>query len=183
MCDSDQPDGRPSGAAIGPGAASALGGRTRGEPQSVTEAARIAVDALGWLARADVGSVPVAVQADCLRELERAVAVHTAARSSVLSAFDAAAGYEDDGQGSPRTWLRWQTQVTGAAASGSVGWMRRLRSHPAVADALAGGRISASWARAICDWTDQLPEDARDNADRILLGAAAAVLSWATWRN
>jgi hypothetical protein len=83
------------------------------------------------------------------------------------------AGYEDDAQRSPRTWLRWQTRVTGAAASASVGWMRRLRSHPAVANALADGRISASWAREICEWTDQLPEDARDDADRILLGAAA----------
>ena len=51
--------------------------------------------------------------------------------------------------------------------------MRRLRAHPAVADALAGGRISASWAQEICDWTDRLPEDARGNADQILLGAAA----------
>jgi hypothetical protein len=50
--------------------------------------------------------------------------------------------------------------------------MRRLRAHPAVADALADGRISASWAREICDWTDRLPGDARDDADRILLGAA-----------
>jgi hypothetical protein len=128
---------------------------------------------LGWLARADLASAPVAVQADVLRDLERAVSVHTAARASALSAFDAAAGYEDDGQRSPRTWLRWQTQVTSGAASASVGWMRRLRSHPAVADALADGRISASWAQEICDWTDRLPEDARDNADQILLGAAA----------
>jgi hypothetical protein len=134
---------------------------------------RAAVDALGWLAGMDVASLPVAVQADCLRELERAASVHTAAQAAVLSAFDAAAGYEDDGQRSPRTWLRWQTRVTGGAASGSVGWMRRLRAHPAVAEALAGGRISTSWAREICDWTDQLPEDARDNADQILLGAAA----------
>ncbi len=99
--------------------------------------------------------------------------MHTAARASVLSAFDAASGYEEYGQRSPRTWLRWQTQVTGGAASDSVGWMRRLRAHPAVADALADGRISASWAREICDWTDRLPGDARDDADRILLGAAA----------
>ena len=128
---------------------------------------------LGWLARADLASVPVAVQADVLRELERAVSVHTAARAAALSAFDAAAGYEDDGQRSPRTWLRWQTRVTGGAASASVGWMRRLRAHPAVAEALADGRISESWAREICDWTDQLPEDARGNADQILLGATA----------
>jgi hypothetical protein len=163
----------PSGPAADRGVAGTPGGHGRGEPRSVTEAARIAADALAWLARADVASAPAAVQAGCLRQLERAASVHTAARAAVLSAFDAVAGYEDDGQGSPRTWLRWQTQVTGAAASASVGWMRRLRSHPAVADALADGRISASWAREICDWTDRLPEDARGNADRILLGAAA----------
>ena len=101
VCDSGQLDGVPSRPAAGPGVACTPDGQTRGEPRSVTEAARIAVDALAWLARADLASVPVAVQADCLRELERAVSVHTAARASVLSAFDAAAGYEDDAQGSP----------------------------------------------------------------------------------
>ena len=147
VCDSGQLDGVPSRPAAGPGVACTPDGQTRGEPRSVTEAARIAVDALAWLARADLASVPVAVQAECLRELERAVSVHTAARASVLSVFDAAAGYEDDAQGSPRTWLRWQTKVTAGAASASVGWMRRLRAHPAVAEALAGGRITESWAQ------------------------------------
>jgi Domain of unknown function (DUF222) len=173
VCDPDQQSGLPSGAAAEAG----VGGAARGngsEPASVTEAVRIAVDALGWLAKADVASVPVAVQAECLRELERAASVHTAARASVLSAFDAAAGYEDDAQRSPRTWLRWQTRVTAGAASGSVGWMRRLRAHRAVADALAAGTISASWAQDICGWTDRLPQDARDDADRILLAAAGA---------
>ena len=171
--------GTASGAAAGCGTASGAaangpvaGGQPDG-PQTAGEAVGLVLAGLGWLARADLASVPVAVQADVLRELERAVSVHTAARAAALSAFDAATGYEDDGQRSPRTWLRWQTQVTGAAASGSVQWMRRLRAHPAVADALAGGRISESWARQICDWTDQLPEDVRDNADQILLGAAA----------
>ena len=130
---------------------------------------------LGWLARADLASMPVAVQADCLRALERAGSLHTAARAAALSAFDAAAGYEDDGQGSPRTWLRWQTQVTGAGTWhwASVAWMRRLRAHPAVAAALRDTRITASWAQEICGWTDRLPEDARDNADQILPAAAA----------
>jgi hypothetical protein len=50
--------------------------------------------------------------------------------------------------------------------------MRRLRMHRAIADALRDARISASWAREICDWTDRLPEDARDDADQILLAAA-----------
>ncbi len=35
------------------------------------------------------------------------------------------------------------------------------------------GEISPSWARHIIDWTDRLPEHARDEADRILLQAAA----------
>ncbi|HXS64802.1 MAG TPA: DUF222 domain-containing protein, partial [Streptosporangiaceae bacterium] len=134
---------------------------------------RVAVEALRWLAHADVASVPVGVQAECLRELERAASVHAAARASVLSAFDSARGYEDDGQGSPRTWLRWQTRVTTAAASSSVKWMRRLRAHRCVAAALAAGSISTSWARQVCDWTDELPGEARDDADQILLAAAA----------
>ncbi len=141
-------------------------------PQSPGEAVDLMMAGLGWLAQADLASVPVAVQADCLRALERAASLHTAARATALSAFDAAAGYEDDGQGSPRTWLRWQTQVTGAAASASVGWMRRLRAHQAIAAALRDATISTSWAREICDWTGRLPEESRDDADLILLAAA-----------
>ena len=41
-----------------------------------------------------------------------------------------------------------------------------------IAGALAAGQSSASWARQICDWTGQLPEDLRPDADRILLAAA-----------
>jgi len=51
--------------------------------------------------------------------------------------------------------------------------MRRLAAHPAVADALAAGRISESWGRQICEWTELLPEDHRGDADEVLLGAAA----------
>ena len=38
---------------------------------------------------------------------------------------------------------------------------------------LAAGDISESFARTICTWTDKLPEDCREDADAILLGAAA----------
>ena len=41
-----------------------------------------------------------------------------------------------------------------------------------IAAALAAGQISASWARQLCDWTGQLPEDLRPDADQILLAAA-----------
>ena len=118
-------------------------------------------------------SLPTPVQAQALRALERAEARHTAARAQFLAAFTAQDGYEDDGQGSARMWLRWQTRVTRAAAAGAVGWMRRLAVHPVVAAALAEGELSASWARAVCAWSDQLPVDLRGDADQILAGAAA----------
>ena len=50
--------------------------------------------------------------------------------------------------------------------------MQRLAAHPAIAEALAGGEVSASWARQIWEWTDVLPESARPDADAILLAAA-----------
>ena len=100
--------------------------------------------------------------------------MHAAARAKVLEGFTAQRGFEDDGQGSARTWLTWQTRTTAAAARAAVGWMRRLADHPAVAEALAGGGLSVSWARQVTDWTDQLPVEARQDADVILTAAAAA---------
>jgi len=37
---------------------------------------------------------------------------------------------------------------------------------------LAAGEMSESYARTICQWTDKLPEDCREDADEILLTAA-----------
>src|SRR5215468_7507999 len=65
-----------------------------GLPGSAREAVAMALAGLGWLASADLAGVPVSVQADCLRGLERALAAHTAARAKVLAAFTAAGGYE-----------------------------------------------------------------------------------------
>ncbi len=98
--------------------------------------------------------------------------MHTAARSKVLAAFWAQDGCRGDGHGSARTWLRWQTRVSGGAAAGAIGWMRRLAAHPAVAAALAAAQISGSWARQVCEWSDALPAGCRGDADQILLDAA-----------
>ena len=67
---------------------------------------------LSFLASADAAALPVVTQARLLRELERAEAQHTAARARVLAAFDGQRGYLDDGQGSARSWLAWQTRVS-----------------------------------------------------------------------
>jgi len=129
--------------------------------------------ALDALNGADAGLLPTGLQAQALRALERAEARHTAARARFLAAFTAQDGYEDDGQGSARMWLRWQTRVTTAAAVSAVGWMRRLAVHPVIAAALAEGQISVSWARAVCGWSDRLPAGMRGDADQILVEAAA----------
>ena len=71
-----------------------------------------------------------------------------------------------------RTWLRWQTQVTSAGAGAATGWMKRLAVHPRVLAALAAAQVTASFARLICDASDLLAPELRDEADEILLAAA-----------
>jgi hypothetical protein len=142
-------------------------------PATAADAVAMARAGLAFLTKADMASMPTAAQADCLRELERIESLHTAARAGAVAAFMAGGGFEDDGQGSARTWLQWQTRITKGAAAGAVGWARRLAAHPAVGDALAAGQISASWAREICGWTGKLPQDRHPEAGAILLAAAA----------
>jgi len=143
------------------------------EPISVPGALVMLDRALAALNAADAALLPTGVQAQVLRGLERAEAMHTAARAQFLAAFTAQDGYEDDGQGSALVWLRWQTGVTRAAAAGAVGWARRLAAHPLIAQELAAGQISASWAKEICGWSERLPEGMREDADQILAAAAA----------
>jgi hypothetical protein len=142
------------------------------EPSGVAEALGMLDRSLAYLGTADVASLPAAVQAEALRVLGRAEARHTAAHARVLGAFATQGGFEHDGHGSARGWLKWQTRVTHGAAAASVAWARRLAAHPVVAAALASGGLSPSWARQVCEWTDRLPEAQRADADEILAGAA-----------
>jgi hypothetical protein len=144
------------------------------QPASVTQALGMLDRALDHLNAAEAASLPATVQVQALRALERAQAKHTAARARVLAAFAGQAAYEDDGHGSARTWLKWQTRVTNGAAAGAVGWVRRIAAHPVIGEALAAGEVSESWARQICAWTDRLPPGRQDDADKILAAAAQA---------
>jgi hypothetical protein len=96
---------------------------------------------LSFLARADAAELPTVTQARLLRELERAESQHTAARARILAVFDGQCGFRDDGHAGPHSWLTWQTRVTGKAASGAIGWVRRLAAHPVVGEALAAGTV------------------------------------------
>jgi hypothetical protein len=141
-------------------------------PATATEAVAMARAGLAWLAGTDAAALTTSEQAECLRGLEQAESAHTAARASVLAAFRSSDGYRDDGHGSPKTWLRWKTQITDGAANDAIRWMRRLSAHPLARGALVDGKISASWARQICAWTDKVPAEVRDDADSVLLAAA-----------
>src|SRR5260370_39167799 len=113
-------------------------------PRTASEAVDLVMAGFRWLADADLAAMPVSARAECLRQLERVKSVQTAAHAAVLSAFDHDAGFAEDGQGTSRTWLRWQTQVTTGAASGAVGWMRRVRAPRPLGPAPRGGRGAAS---------------------------------------
>jgi hypothetical protein len=145
-----------------------------GEFASAVEALAAVEAGLAFLGRADAAALPAETLAVCLRGLGRAEAVHTAARSRLLTAFNAQSGSEADGHPTTKSWLRWQTRATNAAAGGQVWWMRRLAVHPRIARALGDATISPSWARQFCEWADKLPPEVREDADQILLDAAAA---------
>jgi len=142
-------------------------------PASTSEAMGMLTSAMSYLATAEATQMPTAEQAQCLITLERLDAMETAARASILGAFTASRGYCDDGDYSACSWLMHHTRVTKGTAKGHTGWSRRGCLHPRVLDALAAGDLlSESYARMICGWTDRLPEDCRDKADDILIGAA-----------
>ena len=146
---------------------------------SVGEAMEAARAALGYLAVADAVALAAESQAECLRGLERTEAVLTAARASVLSAFTAGKGYSADADYSARVWLMHKTGITRGAAASHTAWAKRYGTHPKVVAALAAGELSESYGRAICQWTDKLPEKYRDQSDELLVAAAAEGLGLA----
>ena len=141
-------------------------------PSSAAQALAMVRAGLGYLSSCDAASLGTSAQAEALIGLEQAEAQHTAARAKLLAAFSAQQGHQADGQYGPAAWLRAVTKITNGAASGAVKWARRLAAHPLIAAALAEGQLSSSWARTLCEWTDQLPADRRADADAILLAAA-----------
>src|SRR5258708_1170861 len=144
------------------------------QPPSCPADALLMISAgLGYLNQCDAPGLGAAGQAEVLAALERAESQNTAARARVLSAFTSSRGFEADGQFGPKPWPRGQTKITKGPAARAVGGAPRLDVHPAVGGALGAGEITVSWARELCGWTDQLPEDLRGDADQILLAAAA----------
>jgi hypothetical protein len=146
---------------------------------SVSEAMEVVQAGLSYLAAADAAQLDAETQAECLRGLEQTDATSTAARASFLSVFTIGKGYSADADYSARAWLMHRTGITRAAAASHTAWARRAETHPQVVAALAAGDLSESYARAICQWTDKLPEKFREESDELLARAAAAGLGLA----
>ena len=83
---------------------------------SVADAMAAVQDGLRFVADADATQMSAQAQAECLQMMERANAIVTAARASVLSAFTSGQGYSADADYSPRAWLIHKTGVTKGAA-------------------------------------------------------------------
>ena len=145
-------------------------------PASAREALDMVRAGLAYLAAADAAQLSAATQAECLRELEQADAVATAARAAFLAGFTAGQGYADDADYSAVSWLMHRTGITRGAAVGHTAWAKRTGTHPKVLAALAAGQVPESAGRLICLWTAKLPEQHRDDADEVLLAAAASGL-------
>ena len=143
-------------------------------PASTAQALSMLKSAMGYLSAADATAMAAETQAQCLHVLEQINSMGTAARASILAAFTSSQGYSADADYSPRAWLINRTHITKGAAVAYTAWARRAAAHPLVAVALAAGEVSESFARTICQWTERLPEDCRETADTILVGAAQA---------
>ena len=143
---------------------------------SISEALDMVQAGLSYLAAADAARLPAATQAECLRRLERSDAIATAARAFILAGFSAGQGYVDDADYSAVAWLIHRTGITRGAAVGRAAWAGRVATHPRVLAALAAGQVTESVGRLICLWTGKLPEKYRDDADEVLIAAAAAGL-------
>jgi Domain of unknown function (DUF222)/HNH endonuclease len=160
---------------------------------SVAAAAGMLDASLDYLAATDWASLGTQAHGEMLAQLQRAQAQLTAVNAAVLAAFTAQSGYEPDGHRSAMAWLVNRTKMSRGAAAGAIGWQRRLARHGVIAAAMAARDITESWAKDIATWTDPLPPLERDQADEILLDAAAAGVPledlralarsiWETWK-
>src|SRR5580693_7857241 len=141
---------------------------------SVAEALRVANATMDYLNGPEAADLDAAGCGAVLRSLAEVQAKFTAAHAAVLARFDAADAHDGDGYGTSASWLDAMANMTRPDAKAEVRQMRLLRDHPALADALAAGDISKSWALAIAGWTKKLPAELRAETITILVEAARA---------
>jgi hypothetical protein len=143
-------------------------------PADAAEALRMLDGALDYINGPLSGELPPGASGEALLALGRVSGKLAAARARILSRFDAGREHDGDGYGSSAAWLAARGKVTRKAANAQVRQMRQLRRHPVIADALARGEASESWAAEMAEWTRKLPPQLREGVDKLLVDTAAA---------
>jgi Domain of unknown function (DUF222) len=141
---------------------------------SVREALRLAQAGLDYLNSPEAGAMDPCAMGEVLTALGDLGGKLAAAHATFLRRFDAADAHDADGYGSSSAWLAAKGRMTRQDARAAVRQMRQFSERPALHDAVAAGDLTQSWAEAIARWTRKLPAQMRDEADKILLEAAAA---------
>ena len=145
-----------------------------GQCGSVREALRLAQAGLDYLNSPAASDMDPAAMGEVLTALGDLQGKLAAAHATFLRRFDAADAHDADGYGSASAWLAAKGKMTRQDARAAVRQMRQFTQRPGLHDAVATGDLSRSWAEAIARWTRKLPVAMRDEADKILLAAAAA---------
>ena len=151
-----------------------------GVPGSAGEALSMMGAALDYL----MGLVGDLVEAPALGDVLETVAgidaKHTAARMRFVSRFDANGCHDSDGYPTTASWLAGRTKTVLKKARAEVRQARTMTGeHPGLADAMAAGELSPSWAAGIAAWTGELPAEIGPGTEQILLRAAAAGAGYA----
>ena len=141
---------------------------------SVREALRLTGAGLDYLNSSEAAAMDPGALGEVLTALGDLQGKLAAAHATFLRRFDAANAHDADGYGSSSAWLAARGRMTRRDARAAVRQMRQFGQRPGLHDAVANGDLSQSWAVAIADWTRKLPAAMRDEADKILLEAAAA---------
>jgi hypothetical protein len=148
---------------------------------SVAEALKMANATMDYLNARAAGDLDAASCGEVLTSLGQIQAKFTAAHATVLARFDAGDAHSADGYGTSATWLTAMGRMTARDAKAAVRQMRALGKHQCLAQALARGEISASWAGQILDWIKKkLPVQLRHDDEavagiiEILVRAAAS---------
>ena len=136
-------------------------------PASVAEALRMTRAGLDYLNSRAADDLDPAGTGPVLMSLGEIQAKFTAAHATVLSRFDAGDAHNADGYCTSARWLEAMARMAPRDAKAAVGQMRALGRHRYLAEALAAGGISASWAAQILKWIKKLPVQLRHDDDAV----------------
>ena len=110
---------------------------------------------------------------ESLVEIRRSIAQLECEFARRLRAFDARVGWATEKVRSLKGWLQVRCRLSAAAATARILVSRRLAELPETATALASGRIDFPHAHTMAAWTADLPTEAVQQSEHVLVAAAS----------